>query len=277
MARRRWIDPSFWDDLAIAKLKPIERLFFIGCFSNADDEGRLIGNPAYLRATIFKYDDMSLEEVTEIRDHAVAMTTNLILYHANDEEYLAFRMWSKHQKPNYPKVSQHPVPPLVEESRSRSEVGAKSEQGKGADMGRVKVGLGREGLSESPKADSPKKKRKKADTPHQRTVAGYVERIPKGYSKRHKGKFTGDMKAIKQMLERGHSEETILAYYDSEKAGWWSTQHLSMRKLDENIDDWVKSGGQRGIDKRRDSEDADPLGFNADAARIQAEYDAGKR
>ena len=152
MARRRWIDPSFWDDLAIAKLKPIERLFFIGCFSNADDEGRLIGNPSYLRATIFKYDDMSLEEVTEIRDGVVAMSSNLILYRASDEEYLAFRTWSKHQKPNYPKESQHPAPPLAKEGRCRSEVGRRSGEDRDEDKGRV--GLDRVGKGSGRSDDS---------------------------------------------------------------------------------------------------------------------------
>ena len=57
LARQRFIHPDIWNDKKIAKLSFTERLFFIGCFSNADDEGRMIGDPAYLRAIIFKYDD----------------------------------------------------------------------------------------------------------------------------------------------------------------------------------------------------------------------------
>lgn len=34
----------------MGKLSPVERFFCIGCFSNADDEGPLVGNPAYLHA-----------------------------------------------------------------------------------------------------------------------------------------------------------------------------------------------------------------------------------
>jgi len=153
MARRRWIDPSFWDDLKIGRLRPIERLFFIGCFSNADDEGRLLGNPAYLRATIFKYDDMTIEEITEIRDNAVGMNDNLVLYSVDDEDYLAFRKWRKHQKPNYPKESQLPMPPFIDEEQSRSEGEPKSGRSRTDDMGRV--GLGRVGLGSGRESPQP--------------------------------------------------------------------------------------------------------------------------
>ena len=147
MPRRRWIDPSFWDDLNISKLRPIERLFFIGCFSNADDEGRLIGSPAYLRATIFKYDDMSLEEITEIRNNVASLNGNMALYEADGEEYLAFRRWTDYQKPNYPKDSKLPAPPVSTSPRSRDEEEATEPRENGDDMGRV--GLGRVGLDRS--------------------------------------------------------------------------------------------------------------------------------
>lgn len=114
-------------------------------------------------------------------------------------------------------------------------------------------------------------KRKVPDTPHHQVVAGYVERIAKGYSKRHKGKFAADMKAIKAMLERGHSPETILACYDDRKAGWWSDKHLPMRRLDEDIDDWVK----HGTHKRGDQEpEIGP--YQAAALRRMEEADAAE-
>jgi len=144
MARRRWIDPSFWDDLSISKLRPIERLFFIGCISNADDEGRLIGNPAYLRATIFKYDDLSVEEITQMRDCVASVNGNLMLYTVDGEEYLAFRTWSDYQRPNYPKESKLPAPPEDDEERCRPAVGETSDRENTDAM--VRVGLVRVGL-----------------------------------------------------------------------------------------------------------------------------------
>jgi hypothetical protein len=111
LARQRFIHPNLWDDRKIAKLTPIERLFFIGCFSNADDEGRLIGDPAYLRSIIFKYDDMKISEVKSVRDSVLSVNKNLVLYQVAGEEYLVFTKWKEYQKPKYPSPSRIPVPP----------------------------------------------------------------------------------------------------------------------------------------------------------------------
>lgn len=111
MPRQRFIHPDLWTDPALGKLAPMERLLFIGCFSNADDEGRLLGSPAYLRATIFPYDDLSLEEVRNMRDRMVEACKNVVLYQVDGLEYLAFLKWNKYQKPKYPKPSKLPPPP----------------------------------------------------------------------------------------------------------------------------------------------------------------------
>lgn len=111
MARQRFIHPEFWTDPSIGQLRPLERLFFIGCFSNADDEGRLLGNPAFLRSTVFPYDDISLEEIITVRDRVVAQCRNLVLYVVDGVEYLAFTKWTEYQKPKYPKPSKLPPPP----------------------------------------------------------------------------------------------------------------------------------------------------------------------
>lgn len=114
MARQRFIHPNLWDDKKIAKLNPVERLFFIGCFSNADDEGRMLGDPAYLRSIIFKYDDLTVEQVKAIRDRVLEVNKNLVLYQVDNEEYLAFLKWKDYQKPKYPQASKIPPPPGVE-------------------------------------------------------------------------------------------------------------------------------------------------------------------
>ena len=112
MARQRFIHPNLWDDKKIAKLNPVERLFFIGCFSNADDEGRMLGDPAYLRSIIFKYDDLTVEQVRAIRDKVLEVNKNLVLYQVDNEEYLAFLKWKDYQKPKYPTPSK--IPPIPE-------------------------------------------------------------------------------------------------------------------------------------------------------------------
>ena len=39
MARRRMLDPSFFDDSDVSQLTRDERLFLLGCIRNSDDEG----------------------------------------------------------------------------------------------------------------------------------------------------------------------------------------------------------------------------------------------
>jgi hypothetical protein len=111
MARRRMIDPSIWDDPDVAKLDHTGRLFFIGCFSNADDEGRLLASPAYLRSIIFKYDDLTLDQMKEIRDKVTQTCENLVLYENGNTQYLAFTKWRDYQSPSHAKSSRIPQPP----------------------------------------------------------------------------------------------------------------------------------------------------------------------
>ncbi|MGE5585774.1 MAG: hypothetical protein ACM309_09655 [Bacillota bacterium] len=173
MARQRFIHPEFWTDPNIGQMTPVERLFFIGCFSNADDEGRLLGNPAYLRSIIFPYDDMSIDDVRTMRDRVIATCKNLVLYEVDSVEYLAFRKWREYQKPKYPTPSKLPLPPEEgnppegqpdDESRPGDPPGEAFPQGSGnasptlgkdlppglglgLGMGRERVGLG-EGVGE---------------------------------------------------------------------------------------------------------------------------------
>lgn len=119
MARQRFIWPDLWTDPELGRLDPVELLFFIGCFSNADDEGRLLGEPAYLRATVFPYQDMTLKRIKDVRDSTVRACNNLVLYVVEETDYLAFLRWSRYQHPKYAKPSKLPapngVPPALEE------------------------------------------------------------------------------------------------------------------------------------------------------------------
>ncbi len=103
MPRRRMIDPDFWNDSRIKRLPPVERLFFIGMISHADDEGRLLADPAFLRSKVFPYDDYSLEDIESMRDHILATNPNVHLYENSGEAYIFFSQWSRYQKPSHPR------------------------------------------------------------------------------------------------------------------------------------------------------------------------------
>ena len=111
------ISPDFWKDPDIRNLTRDERLLFIGCFSNADDEGRLLAHPAHLKAAIFMYDnDLGLDDIKQLRGSMLSKLKNLLLYENAGEEYLAFLKWSKHQKPSHPRPSDLPAPPQFTET-----------------------------------------------------------------------------------------------------------------------------------------------------------------
>ena|GEM_PF-3510650 len=121
MAKQRFIHQEFWTDPTIGKLSPTDRLFFIGCFSSADDEGRLLGEPSYLRSVVFPYDDVTISDIRAMRDRVVATCKNLLFYTVDGVDLLAFRHWSRYQNPRYPKPSRFPPPPVDTGTRSAQE------------------------------------------------------------------------------------------------------------------------------------------------------------
>lgn len=111
MARQRFIWPDLWTDPGFGHLAPLEQVIYIGCFSNADDEGRLLGDPIYLKTTVLPYQPISVQRVKNARDRIVQSMPKLELYEHNSVEYLSFRNWNEWQKPKYPRPSKLPAPP----------------------------------------------------------------------------------------------------------------------------------------------------------------------
>jgi hypothetical protein len=111
MARQRFIWPTIWDDPDLGRLPEAARLLYIACFSNADDEGRLIGDPTNLRSLAFRYQDITTDEIVVLRDQVAKACRSFRVYTKNDIEYIAFANWDEFQKPKYPKASTLPPPP----------------------------------------------------------------------------------------------------------------------------------------------------------------------
>ncbi|MBA7689148.1 hypothetical protein ES703_97650 [subsurface metagenome] len=119
MPRRRLLDPSFTDDTEVAQLTRDERLFLVGCLRNADDEGRLLGHPAYLKSDIFMYDeDIDLKRMKVIRDSTLEKMGSwradniwhVRLYQNSGIDYLYFPNWYGMEKPSHPTASKLPAP-----------------------------------------------------------------------------------------------------------------------------------------------------------------------
>lgn len=140
MARRRMIDPGFWQSEDVAKLNIRQRLMLIGLFSNADDEGKLRGNPALIRSTIFPYEDFSLKEIVSDLE-MVASIGSIILYEVESNKYIKLSNWNKFQRVDKPQPSLIPDPtietvhePLQEKNNNDSKNDSKNESGNGSNQ-----------------------------------------------------------------------------------------------------------------------------------------------
>jgi hypothetical protein len=136
MARQRFIWPDLWTDPGFGRMGQLEQVLYIGCFSNADDEGRLLGDPPYLKATILPYQPhVGVGKVKSARNAMLVAMPKLVLYVVSQVEYLAFTNWTEWQKPKYPKPSRFPEP-------FRESLGEVLPNGSGNDSSVGWVGLG---------------------------------------------------------------------------------------------------------------------------------------
>ncbi|MBN2909134.1 hypothetical protein JQC72_06305 [Polycladomyces sp. WAk] len=110
MARRRMVDPNFWESEDVAALTHRQRLLLIGLFSNADDHGRGRAHPSYVRSKVFPYDDITLREIQQDLD-CIAQRINIRFYTVNESRYYAFMNWDKWQTVQKPQPSKIPEPP----------------------------------------------------------------------------------------------------------------------------------------------------------------------
>jgi len=113
MPKTRSIDANFWNDPDVAKLTRDERLLLIAMITTcADDSGRLMAHPAYLRKMAFGFDDgITTIHVKDMRDHILACCRNALLYIADEQEYIYLRNFGAYQRIRYQVASKLPAPP----------------------------------------------------------------------------------------------------------------------------------------------------------------------
>ena len=97
MARIRSIKPEFWDDEHIASLPMECRLFYIGCWTFADDQGVFNANPSFLKSRIFPYDDdLKVSEVKAWLKKLEELQMIIPFTHSRDSYYVV-RTFADHQ------------------------------------------------------------------------------------------------------------------------------------------------------------------------------------
>ena len=98
MARRRMIDPLIWEDEHFGSLSDKARVLFIACISNADDDGRLSGNPSNLRAIAFRFDDISLNKIEDLVKELAENLKRFTCYDVSGCKYIQLEKWEEYQK-----------------------------------------------------------------------------------------------------------------------------------------------------------------------------------
>lgn len=156
MARIRSIKPEFWTDEKVVESSPLARLLFIGLWNFADDEGRMVYSPTRIKLQILPADKCDIRAlIDELQKHGMVM-----IYKANEAEYLAITNFSQHQKIDKRTSSRLPEPPRVTPNPSESPRIPTTDQGRdqGRDQGveGIKEGSGsRKGREETPVAALP--------------------------------------------------------------------------------------------------------------------------
>ena len=124
MARRRMIDPNFWQSEDVSKLSIFDRLLLIGMISQADDEGRGRANTNYLKSTIFPYDDIRTADVEKAL-YNISQKISVVFYDVDDSKYYSFTNWEKWQRVDKPQKSI--IPPYAGYSKNHSENDSKND------------------------------------------------------------------------------------------------------------------------------------------------------
>lgn len=102
MARIRYLKPDFFRDEDLAEHPFWVRILYQGLWCFADKAGRLEDRPRRLKADIFPYDDVDVEDGLQIlaKEKNVTKRPFIVRYQANGRPYIQVIQWW-HQKPHH--------------------------------------------------------------------------------------------------------------------------------------------------------------------------------
>lgn len=96
MARIRSIKPGFFLNEEVASLPFQWRLLFVGLWTQADRDGRLEDRPQRLKAALFPYDDLDINDGLGSLVNAGLITR----YDRGGQRLISIPTWAKHQQPH---------------------------------------------------------------------------------------------------------------------------------------------------------------------------------
>lgn len=109
------ISPAFFTDPDVGELSPLAALLFVGLWTIADREGRLDGDVRRLKALVFPYRVVDMEELaTELTD------LDMIRRYQGEhgQPFMWIRNFTKYQRP-HPKEPESLIPPCPDTTRKK--------------------------------------------------------------------------------------------------------------------------------------------------------------
>lgn len=110
MARIRTIKPEFFKNEQLSDLPAITRLLFIGLWTQADKEGRLLDRPKRLKAEIFPYDNVNIDtELSRLQSAGF-----IERYEVGEMKVIQVDKFTRHQRISGNEAltkSEYPAPP----------------------------------------------------------------------------------------------------------------------------------------------------------------------
>lgn len=119
MARIRTVKPSLFASYSMSKVPVEARYLYVGLFTEADDEGRMIDSVKRIAGSLFPHDDkitvpkvdgwLNLLAIIKGEDGSPC----IVRYETEGGRYLSIVKWSDHQKISHPAPSILPPPPRL--------------------------------------------------------------------------------------------------------------------------------------------------------------------
>lgn len=110
MTKRRMVHESFFQSEGVAPWSMRQRLLVIGLIILADDQGRLRGNPFWLKAQIFPYDMIAPDDIAGDLAAIASSNDTIRLYQVDGRSYIQLIHWWDYQSLQWAKESDMPAP-----------------------------------------------------------------------------------------------------------------------------------------------------------------------
>lgn len=153
MPRKRMIDPEFWSDEEIGQWSFAARLFYIGLWNFADDEGRFKAHDTLTKGQIFPYDGKNVS-MKRLRKEIECKVT---YYSYKGSSYGYIKNFLKYQRIDRPTPSKLPDPKLDDNSTSIR---------RGLDPNIIEVNISKDKLNKYPVDNVDNSKSKDKDKSH---------------------------------------------------------------------------------------------------------------